>query len=129
MKKKAVQIALPLLLLVAAPGVTAQSPEGLRASAEPTQIKLSSKSPAFSGRVSSPAGACEEGRRVELMRKSGGDVKRLGSDASGATGSWAVRLDNVKPGAYFARTNRKAKGNGGSRTVCAPGRSEVVVIG
>ena len=100
-----------------------------RASSYPTSVSLSSKFPAFSGRVSSSLGACKKQRRVELFQKiSGGETKRLGKDSSDSDGRWAIQLDNVKSGAYYAKVKPKRKSDGGSPLVCKQGRSETVVV-
>jgi hypothetical protein len=100
-----------------------------RASRASTSVTISSKFPAFNGSVRSKAGICRKGRRVQLLKRtSGGDPKRLGRDRSDSSGSWAVPLDNVKPGAYFARAKRQVKDRNGSRTVCKSDRSRVVVV-
>jgi hypothetical protein len=100
-----------------------------RGNRAPTSVTISSKVPAFSGSVRSKAGICRKGRRVKLLKRtSGGDPKLLGRDISNTSGDWAVRLDNVRPGAYFARTGRRTKERNGSRTVCRADRSRVVVV-
>jgi hypothetical protein len=94
-----------------------------------TSVSLSSEFPAFSGRISSRFGPCEKQRRVELFQKiSGGDTKRLGKDTSDSSGRWAVQLDNVKSGAYYAKVKPKRKRNGDSPLVCKKGRSDTVIV-
>ena len=99
-----------------------------RVKSRTTGVSISSKFPAFSGAVSSKADSCLKRRRIELLRRSSGDPKLLGRDFSDRTGRWAVPLDNVKAGAYYARTRRKVKGKGKSRMICKPGRSDVLVV-
>jgi hypothetical protein len=94
-----------------------------------SSVTISSKFPAFSGSVRSKAGICRKGRRVQLLKRTrAGDPKPLGRDTTNSSGSWAVRLDNVKPGAYYARTKRRVKERHGSRAVCGADRSRVVVV-
>lgn len=101
----------------------------LRASSYPTSVSLSSKFPAFSGRVSSRSGACEKQRRVELLQRlSGGDEKRLGKARSDSSGRWAIELDNVKSGAYYALVKPKRKRGGSSPLVCKTARSDTVIV-
>lgn len=112
-------------LAIAAPGVADLE----RASRASTSVTISSKFPAFNGSVRSKVGACRKGRRVQLLKRtSGGDPKPLGRDRSDSSGDWAVPVDNVKPGAYFARAKRQVKERNGSRTVCKSDRSRVVVV-
>ncbi len=100
-----------------------------RASRASTSVTISSKFPAFSGSVRSKAGVCRKNRRVQLLKRtSGGDPKLLGRDRSNSSGGWAIPLDNVKPGAYYARVKRQAKRRSGSRIVCSSDRSRVVVV-
>lgn len=113
------------LLFAASSAATLQ-----RARRTATTVTISSKVPAFSGSVRSKVDDCRKGRRVQLLRRTnGGDAKVLGSDLSNSSGDWAVPLDNVKPGAYFARTRRRAKERNGSRVVCTRDRSRLVVVG
>ena len=109
------------------PAAGASSAE--RVKSRETGVSISTKFPAFSGAVSSKSSICLKRRKIELLRRSSDrTAKLLGRDSSDPTGRWEVPLDNVKAGAYYARTKRKVKGRGGSRTVCKPGRSDVVVI-
>lgn len=112
-------------LVIAAPS----SADLERASRASSSVTISSKFPAFNGSVRSKTGACRKGRRVQLLKRtSGGDPKSLGRDRSDSSGNWAVPLDNVKSGAYFARAKRQVKDRNGSRTVCKSDRSRVVVV-
>jgi hypothetical protein len=100
-----------------------------RAAEHRTSVKLSSKFPAFSGRVSSGFQRCVSHRRVELYRKgNGGEPKRLGRDRSKSSGHWEVRVDNVKSGAYYALAKPRSVGSGSKRSICKAGRSPVVVV-
>lgn len=94
-----------------------------------TAVKLSSRFPAFSGRVTSGFHRCASHRRVELFRKgNGGEPKRLGADRSSSSGSWAVPVDNVKSGAYYALAKPKRLGGSHRKSICRSGRSKVVVV-
>ena len=126
-KRRVIRACLVLALLVAVPSAAADLAE--RAQGKKTRISISSRFPAFSGSISSRAEPCLKHRKIELLKRStDGEPKRLGKDSSESTGHWEVPLDNVKAGAYFARTKRKVKGKGRSRMVCKPGRSDVVVV-
>src|SRR5215213_9674157 len=99
-------------LLIAGPSAADLS----RASRASTSVTISSKFPAFSGSVRSKAAICRKKRRVQLLKRtSGGDAKVLGRDRSNSSGGWAIPLDNVKPGAHFARAKRQGKQRNGSR--------------
>jgi hypothetical protein len=124
-------VGLALCVLISA-SVSAAADTGspvLKSSSYPTSVSLSSKFPAFSGKVSSRSGRCEKQRRVELFQKvSGGETKRLGKDTSNSSGRWAIQLDNVRSGAYYAKVKPKQKNGGDSPLVCKKGRSETIIV-
>lgn len=121
-------LALSMLLSGAITNADAESP-ALKTTKYSTTVTLSSKFPAFSGRVSSSSDPCVKRRRIELYEKvSGGGRKRLGKDMSDASGRWAIELDNVKPGAYYAQAKPKSKRIGGEPLICKTGRSETVTV-
>lgn len=130
MGMKAKGLTAGILGVVAALAMAGSSAADLeRGSGAPTRVTISSKFPAFNGSVRSEVGVCRKWRRVQLLkRSSGGDPKPLGRDRSDSSGNWAVRLDNVKPGAYYARAKRQVKERNGSSTVCRSDRSRVVVV-
>lgn len=127
MKRRVTYACLVLAILVVVPSAAASL--AARAESKRTNVSISTKFPAFSGAISSKSDVCLKRRSIELLRRSSnGTPKLLGRDFSDSSGRWEVPLDNVKAGAYYARTKRKVTGKGESRLVCKPGRSEVVVI-
>ncbi len=95
----------------------------------PTSTTLSSRFPAFSGRVSSRFAPCKRQRKVELFEKlSDGGHKRLGKDRSDSSGRWVIGVRHVRSGAYYARVKPKLKRGGNSPLVCRSGRSETVIV-
>jgi hypothetical protein len=131
LRRRALAVGLALCVLVGC-STSAAADAGshvLRKSSYPTSVSLSSEFPAFSGRISSRFGPCEKQRRVALFQKiSGGETKRLGKDTSDSSGRWAIQLDNVKSGAYYAKVKPKRKSDGGSPLTCKKGRSETVIV-
>lgn len=87
-----------------------------------SRISISSRVPAFHGRVSSPRSSCVEDRKVQLFRKVPGSGRNvLGVDVTSSGGRWKVAVDDVDSGVYFARVK-------GSR-LCRGARSENAAIG
>ena len=107
---------------VAAPGALAL--DAGRGTAKST-VTISSRVPAFSGKVKSGNGACEAGRRVQLFRRSGdsGGV-RIGKDRSSSSGRWKIPVDPLQSGAYYAKVKRSRAGG----STCRGARSDVVVV-
>jgi len=97
-----------------------------KAGKTPTNVSISSKFPAFHGRVSSNRARCKRGRTVKLFRKTsgGGNPKRLGRDRSMGSGRWTVKVRNVRSGAYYA----KAKPKRAAGSLCKADRSRVIVV-
>lgn len=131
LRRRSLTAGLALCLLIggsAAAGADDASPT-LRMTKYPTSVSLSSKFPAFSGRISSRFAPCKKQRRVELFQKlSGGGHRRLGKNRSDSSGRWAVELKNVGSGAYYARVKPKLKRGGNSPLVCKTGRSDTVIV-
>lgn len=120
--------ALTAAFAMALSGSTASAEESASAKRgkTPTRISISSKFPAFHGRVDSDRARCKRGRTVKLFRKAsgGGNAKRLGRDRSMGSGRWTVRVRNLKSGAYYA----KAKPKMAAGSLCRADRSRVVVV-
>lgn len=94
-----------------------------------TKLTISSSVPAFSGRVKSRKRRCERRRKVVLFRRGNGSRRhRLGADRSNRRGRWAIPVDNLRSGAYFAKVRRKRLRGKGGGSVCRPARSRIAVI-
>ena len=86
-----------------------------------SEISMSTKVPAFHGKVASPDGDCRRNRSVQLYRKVvGAGKRRIGRTTSTGNGRWAIPVDDIESGAYFA----KAKGD----ESCRSAKSKTVVI-
>ena len=97
-----------------------------------TGVTISSRAPAFHGRVFSDADVCRQDRRVKLIRK----VRRnrparvLGIDRTEDNGRWAITEPDdftLRSGIYFARAPRKIVETP-VPTVCARDRSRRIVV-
>ena len=117
-------VACAAVLVLSTAGV--QGADGAERGKAPTRVSISSKFPAFHGRVDSNRARCKRGREVQVLRKRSGGrgPKRLGRDRSMGSGRWTVKVRNVKSGAYYA----KAKPKMASGSLCKADRSRVVVV-
>lgn len=75
-----------------------------------TGISMSSKFPAFHGRLSSPYTYCEQNRKLKLYRQRMGADKLLGTALSESDGYWEIPIGRrLTSGSYYAtvtaRTN------------------------
>jgi hypothetical protein len=86
-------------------------------------VTISSRAPAFSGKVKTD-GPCRKGRRVQLYRRAGGHAHLTGRDRTNSRGQWAIPVEPLRSGAYYA----KAKPSHPGGVKCKAGRSAVVVI-
>jgi hypothetical protein len=111
-----------IAVLAGAAGAGAQP--AARGGKAKSTVTISSRVPAFSGKVKSPSAACVSGRRVQLYRRSGGDSQRLGADRTNSGGRWEVGVDPLQAGAYYA----KVKPRSGGSVACRGARSEIVVV-
>ena len=129
LRRRALTTGLALCVLISGSVVANAGSPLLKMTKYPTSVSLSSKFPAFSGRISSRFAQCRKQRRVELFQKlSDGGQKRLGKGRSDSGGHWAIELKNVKSGAYYARAKPKLKRGGDSPLVCKTGRSDTVIV-
>lgn len=97
------------------------APDAAVAARADTEVSISSKVPAFHGRVSSGDRSCREDRAVQLYRRvAGSGKKRIGRTTSNGAGRWEIAADELSSGAYFA----KVKGS----TECRSAKSESVVV-
>jgi hypothetical protein len=84
----------------------------------------------FIGRVTSPNGACEEGRKVVLYRViEGGPDQALGHDTTNATGNWSVEVSGyagISMSHFYARVKRRSEGTAGTIYVCRGDRSRTI---
>ena len=122
-----------LMLTVAAAGllalavtVPAMATQTVHISSE---IKLRNHAPAFHGRIVSANSACEEGRSVKLFKqKRNGGKKLLGTTVSDLEGKWAVLVDPLSSGAYFAVAQKREEGTAGTIFVCDRAKSRFVAV-
>lgn len=111
-------------MATAATGAAALTPA--RADTVKSTVTISSRVPAFSGRVKSGVHDCVSKRRVQLFRRSsstGG--RRIGKDRSSSSGHWEIGVDPLQSGAYYAKAKRE---KAGGSVVCLAARSEIVVV-
>jgi hypothetical protein len=94
-----------------------------------SEIKLRNHAPAFHGRIVSDNSACEEGRSVKLFKeKRNGGKKLLGITTSDLEGKWAVLVDPLSSGAYFAVAQKREEGTAGTIFVCDRAKSRFVAV-
>ena len=84
----------------------------------------------FVGRVSSPNGACKEGRRVVLFRViAGGPDQALGHDVTAANGNWSIEpsgFAGISLAHFYAKVTRRGEGTAGTIYVCKGDRSRTI---
>ena len=84
----------------------------------------------FSGRVTSPNAACENGRHVTLYRRlSGGHRQRMGSDVTGSNGRWHVTVSGfagVSLAHFYAKVRQRSEGTAGTIFVCKSADSKTI---
>jgi hypothetical protein len=94
-----------------------------------SEIKLRNHAPAFHGRIVSDNSACEQGRSVKLFKeKRNGGKKLLGTTISDLEGKWAVLVDPLSSGAYFAVAQKRKEGTAGTIFVCDRAKSRFVAV-
>jgi hypothetical protein len=94
-----------------------------------SEIKLRNHAPAFHGRIVSDNDACEQSRSVKLFKeRRNGDKKLLGKTASDLEGKWAVIVDPLSSGAYFAVAQKRKEGTAGTIFVCDRAKSRFVAV-
>ncbi len=97
-----------------------------------TRLGMSTKAPAFHGKVRSDSRACKRNRRVRLYRKlrPGKPKKLLGYDRSSRKGKWAVTEPEeftLRSGLYWAVVSRKVIQTPVT-TICTRDRSRRVFV-
>jgi hypothetical protein len=93
-----------------------------------SKVTISTRAPAFHGKVKSDNHACEVHRKVKLFKERHGADKLLGHDRTSNRGRWKVELDPLRSGAYYARVKRRAEGTAGTIYVCQRDRSRTLVV-
>jgi hypothetical protein len=94
-----------------------------------SETKIRNHAPAFHGRITSPNSACEEGRSVKLFKeRRNGGKKLLGTTISDLDGKWAVLVDPLSSGAYFAVAQKREEGTAGTIFVCDRAKSRFVAV-
>jgi hypothetical protein len=94
-----------------------------------SEIKLRNHAPAFHGRIVSDNSACEQGRKVKLFKeRRNGGKKLLGITTSDLEGKWAVLVDPLSSGAYFAVAQKREEGTAGTIFVCDRAKSRIVAV-
>jgi hypothetical protein len=83
-----------------------------------SHISIKSTRLTFSGKVTSPNGACVSRRRVTLYRTNG---NVLGSTKTGRHGGWKITASGsagITLGHFFAKVKRRSEGTAGTIFVC-----------
>ena len=81
----------------------------------------------FSGQIDSTKGSCLKGRKVEVIRKHGGNQTTLGKGTTSGNGKFRIALPSaeVKDGTYYAKAKQK-KFNDGDK--CLEGQSGSIKV-
>ncbi|MEK6278549.1 MAG: hypothetical protein AABM29_11120 [Actinomycetota bacterium] len=88
---------------------------------------MSETFPAFHGKLHSPNGFCEDGRRVKLFKQRFGEDKMLGKDRTADNGHWKVAVEkNLSSGVYYAKA--PAYGSASLGIQCKPDMSRIAVV-
>lgn len=118
MLRRALPLVLVASLVLAAPAAAGRAYE--------TTLSMSSKFPAFHGRLSSPYTYCEQNRRLKLYRERPmAPDKLLGTDVSDSDGSWAIPIGNrLIGGSYYATVS--ARTNAVVGVTCRAAKSRVL---
>jgi hypothetical protein len=121
--RRIVPLVLALLAFAAVPAARATRVVRIKST-----VTISKKAPAFHGRVLSPNGACERGRKVKLFRVRSGPDKLLGSTHTHKGGTWRIPTDLHGSAAYYAKVARRSEGTAGTIYVCRGDRSGTVTV-
>jgi hypothetical protein len=93
-----------------------------------SKVTISSKAPAFHGKVKSSNQACEIHRTVKLYKQRNGADKLLGKDKTNHDGKWEIELEPLKSGAYYAKVKRRSEGTAGTIFVCRRDKSKTIAV-
>jgi hypothetical protein len=93
-----------------------------------SKVTISTRAPAFHGKVKSDRHACETGRKVKLFKRRHGPDRLLGHDRTNHDGKWKVGVDPLSSGAYYAKVTRREEGTAGTIFVCRRDRSRTLVV-
>ena len=115
-------VALGATALVAVPALATQTVK------INSKVTISTKAPAFHGRVKSSNQACEIHRKVKLFKQRHGADKLLGTDKTNHRGKWEIDVQPLKSGAYYAKVVRRSEGTAGTIFVCRGDRSRTIVV-
>jgi hypothetical protein len=125
-RSRSVLLALVLLLLAFGAG----SAEGSRVVRIGSKISIGSAELRFSGRVTSPNGACAERRRVVLFKVvHGGPDEAMVRTMTDARGAWSVSVSGfagVSLTSFYAKARRTSEGAAGTIYVCSAARSRAI---
>jgi hypothetical protein len=87
----------------------------------------------FVGHVTSPNHACEEGRKVVLLRViENGPDQALGHDVTNDKGNWSIEpsgFAGISMSHFYARVKRRSEGTAGTIYVCKGDRSRTIELG
>jgi hypothetical protein len=113
-------LALAAILALVAPASAGTSYE--------TSISMSSKFPAFHGKLHSPFAYCTQNRKVKVYReKMNGKDTLLASDLSDSDGSWEAPIGNkLTSGAYYSSVGAKHSAEIG--VTCRAAKSKVATV-
>ena len=80
----------------------------------------------FNGAVTSSQAVCAKHRTVTVYRNAAGADPAIGSDTTGAGGSWRLNLGgSPRPGYYYAKAKSRIAGPVGQRVLCRAAKSAV----
>ncbi|HSK49074.1 MAG TPA: hypothetical protein VK889_01125 [Solirubrobacterales bacterium] len=114
MLRRALPLVLVASLVLAAPAAAGRTYK--------TTLSMSSKFPAFHGRLSSPYTYCEQNRKLKLYRQRMGADKLLGTALSESDGYWEIPIGNrLIGGSYYATVS--ARTNAVVGVTCRSARS------
>ena len=115
-------VALGVTALLAVPALATQTVK------IDSKVTISSKAPAFHGKVKSSNQACEIHRKVKLFKQRQGPDKLLGKDKTNHHGEWEIEVQPLKSGAYYAKVKRRSEGTAGTIFVCRRDTSRTIVV-
>jgi hypothetical protein len=92
-------------------------------------VKIRDSFPAFHGRVVAENGSCNGPRPVKLYeRKRNGSRELLGRTMADLDGKWAVIVDPLASGAYFATAPEYDRIDGNVAFVCERAKSRTLTV-
>lgn len=94
-----------------------------------SEIKIRKAFPAFHGKVVADNDNCVMDRRAKLFKeRRNGGKKLLGYDRTDAKGKWAVEVDPLKSGVYYAVVKRYENATAGPIYDCLRAKSRTLSV-